>query len=112
MTIKNPFTGRWRVIEMELWGQEYVNEVTEGHFTFEKDGLGFFQFGLVDGYIDYRINKESEVERIDFSWEGQDENDPVHGRGYATLKSDIVEGRLYFHMGDNSWFRAERTVKK
>lgn len=30
---------------------------TEGHFLFEKDQLGYFQFGFVQGQIDYRIVK-------------------------------------------------------
>ena len=105
---KNPYIGKWRILEMELWDQDYVDEITEGHFTFEKDGLGYFQFGLVEGKIDYRIEKCGELERIEFSWEGQDENDLAMGRGHATLKENMLEGRFYFHLGDDSWFRAER----
>ena len=67
---KNAYIGKWRILEMELWDQVYVDEITEGHFTFEKGGLGYFQFGLVEGQIDYRIEKCGELERIEFSWEG------------------------------------------
>ena len=105
---KNPYIGKWRITEMELWDQDYVDEMTEGHFTFKKDGIGYFQFGWVEGGIDYRIEKCGEIERLEFSWEGQDENDPALGRGYVTLKEDFIEGRIYFHMGDVSWFKAER----
>ena len=42
------------------------------------------------------------------SWEGHDENDRALGRGYASLKENIIEGRLYFHLGGDSWFKAER----
>ena len=54
-----------------------------------------------------------EVERqgrpgIEFSWEGNDEMDPASGRGWAALSPDgTLEGRIFFHMGDDSWFRAE-----
>ena len=107
---KNPYIGKWRITEMELWDQEYVDEMIEGHFTFKKDGIGYFQFGWVEGGIDYRIEKCGEFERLEFSWEGQDENDPALGRGYVMLKEDFIEGKIYFHMGDVSWFRAERKV--
>jgi hypothetical protein len=30
----NPFTGRWRIISMEQWDQEYVDEEEEGYFEF------------------------------------------------------------------------------
>ena len=32
--------------------------------------------------------------------------------GYATLNEDCMEGRIYFHMGDVSWFKAEREENK
>ena len=104
----NQYIAKWRITEMEMWDQEYVDQITEGHFTFEMDGIGHFQFGLVEGEIDYRIEKCGELERIEFSWEGQDENDPDLGRGYAILKDDFIEGRIYSHMGDDSGFRAKR----
>jgi len=109
---KNTYIGKWRITEMEMWDQDYVDEMTEGHFTFEKNGIGHFQFGLVEGGVDYRIEKCGEVERLEFSWEGQDENDPAFGRGYAILNEDCIEGRIYFHMGDVSWLKAERKENK
>ncbi|MCF8037907.1 MAG: hypothetical protein K9K79_01190 [Desulfohalobiaceae bacterium] len=107
----NPYIGKWRITEMEMWDQDYVDQITEGHFTFEKDGLGYFQFGLTEGEIDYRIEKCDELERLEFTWEGRDENDPDLGRGYVILKEDFIEGRFYSHMGDDSWFKAMRVKK-
>jgi len=107
---KNPYIGKWLITEMELWDQEYVNEMTEGHFTFKKDDMGHFQFCCVEGDIDYRIEKCGEIERLEFSWEGQDDSDYAFGRGYVTLKGDMIEGKIYFHMGDVSWFKAERKI--
>jgi hypothetical protein len=38
-----------------------------------------------------------------------DEGDDVSGRGWAALNSDgTLEGHIYFHLGDDSAFRAER----
>jgi len=42
---------------MEMWDQEFIDMGTEGHFSFGKDEIGSFQFGLVQGQIDYRIGK-------------------------------------------------------
>jgi hypothetical protein len=104
----NPYLGKWRIIEMELWDKEFIDMETEGYFYFEKDEMGHFQFGLVQGQIDYRLDKIGNIERLEFSWEGQDEDDEAFGRGWAVIKNDYIEGRFYFHFGDNSAFRAEK----
>lgn len=76
---KNAFVGRWRIIEMEMWDQDYTDLVVDGNFTFDNNGFGRFQFGVVIGEIDYEIEKVNNVERLEFSFEGQDEYDPVSG---------------------------------
>ena len=93
---------------MELWDKDFIDMETEGYFHFEKDEMGHFQFGLVQGQIDYRIEKVGEIERLEFSWQGQDEDDAALGRGWAIIKSDYIEGRFYFHLGDNSAFKAKK----
>ena len=108
MKKRNPYLGKWRIIQMEMWNQEFIDMETEGHFIFEEDELGSFQFGLVQGQIDYRIEKTVEIERLEFSWEGQDENDAASGRGWAVRQNDRLECRIYFHLGDDSWFKAKR----
>ena len=46
---------------------------------------------------------------VEFSWQGSDEGDDVSGRGWAALNPDgKLEGHIYFHLGDDSAFRAER----
>jgi hypothetical protein len=107
----NPYIGKWRVIEMELWDQDFVDMETEGYFRFGDDELGYFQFGLVQGQIDYRLEKTGNIERLEFSWNGQDENDSALGRGWAVVRDDFIEGRFYFHLGDNSAFRAKKLKK-
>jgi hypothetical protein len=65
-----PFIGKWSIIEMEVWDQEYVNMEVPGHFTFKKEGMGHFQFGLVQGGMDCRVETLDARERIECSWEG------------------------------------------
>jgi len=106
-----PFIGKWLIVEMEAWDREYVNMEVPGHFTFKKDGTGQFRFGLVQGEMDYRLENMDGKARIDFSWEGQDELDPVSGRGWAVIENNELHGRIFFHMGDDSTFRAIRSLK-
>jgi len=105
---KNPYIGKWRILEMELWDRDFIDMETEGYFQFGNDEMGDFQFGLVQGQIDYRIEKIDGIERLEFSWEGQDEDDEKHGRGWAIIKNDYIDGRFYFHLGDDSWFKAKK----
>jgi hypothetical protein len=49
----------------------------------------------------------------EFSWEGHDDSDEAHGRGWATLANDgSLQGRIHFHTGDDSGFRAVRAVQR
>ena len=89
---------------MELWDQDFIDMETEGYFLFEKDEMGSFHFGAVQGQIDYRIEKTGELERVEFSWDGQNEMDDALGRGWALVNGNIMEGRFYFHLGDDSAF--------
>ena len=104
-----PFMGKWSVVEMEAWDQEYVNMEVPGHFIFKKDGTGHFQFGLVQGEMDWRMETDHGWERIGFSWEGHDELDPASGRGWAVIENEELHGRIFIHQGDDSTFRAIRS---
>jgi len=66
-------TGKWRITEMNLWDQDYIDMENEGYFSFQKDNIGNFQFGLVRGELDYRLEKSGSKKRFEFSWVGMDE---------------------------------------
>ncbi len=102
----NPFLGRWRIVEMEQWDREYIDLVVPGYIQFEKSNLGSFQFGTVQGGLDCRLETIEGRVRIEFSWEGMNDNDPGSGRGWAELRDPGLYGRLYIHCGDDSWFKA------
>ena len=56
-----------------------------------------------------RLDPPSSPPGVEFSWQGSDEGDEVSGRGWAALNPDgTLEGHIYFHLGDDSAFRAER----
>ena len=100
--------GRWRITWMESWDQDFVDEEVEGFFELEPKGIGRFQFGYVKGEIDYQETERDGKPAIEFSWDGNDEMDPAQGRGWAVLDGDEIEGRIFFHRGDDSAFRAVR----
>ena len=105
---KNEYVGKWRIKEMEMWDQDFIDPVTEGHFTFYDDESGNFQFGAVEGQIDYRIEDYGESMRLEFSWDGSDDMGPASGRGWAIIDGNVINGKIYFHMGDSSSFKAKK----
>jgi len=100
--------GRWHIVEMELWDEDAIDLVGPAFIELRDDDQGSFRFIAVEGWMDVRQVDREGRPGIEFSWEGNDEMDPASGRGWATVGADgSLEGRIYFHMGDDSAFRAE-----
>lgn len=104
---RNPFAGAWRIVWMSEWDQDYVDMEVPGHITFRVGRSGSFQFGLVQGEMDCRIDGRPNL-RIEFTWHGFDEGDELTGRGHAEIVDSELQGHLHFHLGDDSAFRAVR----
>jgi hypothetical protein len=101
--------GPWRIVEMELWDKDFLDLVGPAHITFKDEGHGSFAFGAVQGWTDCRFGTEDGLPFVEFSWQGSDEMDPASGRGWAVLMNgQCLEGRLFFHAGDESDFCAHR----
>jgi hypothetical protein len=101
-------TGRWRILEMDLWDQEAIDLVGPGFIEFKRGGTGQFGLIAVRGSLDWRTTRRDGRSAVEFSWDGDDEGDRVSGRGWAVLVDDAaLVGHLFFHMGDDSGFRAE-----
>ena len=99
------FVGTWHIYEMESWDEDYFNMEVQAYITINKNGHGDFQFGLDEGSLDYEV----ESKRLDFSFEGMDENDPCSGRGYLESPSKgVLRGKFYIHSGESSFFFARR----
>jgi hypothetical protein len=54
-----PLVGKWSIVEKEAWDQDYVNMEAPGHFTFNQDGSGHFQFVLAQGEMDCRASSRN-----------------------------------------------------
>ncbi|MBL9087411.1 MAG: hypothetical protein JNM10_09730 [Planctomycetia bacterium] len=112
MKTPTPFVGRWRIESMELWDRDAFDLLGPAHFTFEEDGLGTFRFIAVEGQIDCRFGSRDEKALVEFSWGGHDEADMASGRGWAVLDGDVLKGRIYIHLGDDSAFTAARDATR
>ena len=110
--VDNRFYGYWRIIEMEMWDRDFIDAEVPGYIQFNEHEMGLFQFGYVRGSMDCRFSKMDEKDFVEFSWEGNDEMDPALGRGLASIEGDVLIGRLFFHEGDDSEFKAKRKKNK
>lgn len=100
-------TGRWRIVEMSAWDREAIDLVEPGYIEFAGDGTGQFGFIAVRGWLDYRPVERAGHVGVELTWDGLDEGDHVSGRGSASVVDDeTIEGHLFFHLGDDSSFRA------
>ena len=109
MTRASKVTGRWRIIDMELWDMDAVDLLGPAFIEFGKDQQGSFQFLAIEGWMDLRSADHRGPSAVEFSWEGQNEMDRASGRGWAAVADDgSLDGRIFLHLGDDSGFRAVR----
>jgi hypothetical protein len=105
--MKTAFVGKWRIVEMEEWDRDYVDAEEPGHITLERKGLGDFHFGYVHAQVDWRY--DAAIDRVDFSFDGNSECDPISGRGWAKIEGKQMVGQIVFHLGDESGFKAKKS---
>ena len=88
--LKSPFTGPWRIVSMSGWDEDYIDEEVQAFIEFDKAGVGSFQFGYVQGQIDYRTTTRDGKPAVEFSWDGMDGADGtlLNGRGWAAFHTE------------------------
>lgn len=93
---------------MSGWDRDAIDLVEPGYVEFARDGTGQLGFIAVRGWLDCRpLGRDGRV-GVEFTWAGDDEGDPVSGRGWAVrVDGETIEGHVFFHLGDDSTFRAE-----
>lgn len=102
-------TGVWRIVEIDLWDAEAIDLLGPGYIQFGADRTGRFRFIAVEGWMDCQSRQRDGRPCVEFTWEGGDDGDPASGRGWAALDEDgSLRGHIYFHLGDDSGFRAVR----
>lgn len=79
----SPFTGRWRIVSMSAWDQEFIDEEEKekGYLEFDQKNNGQFHFGYVHGQMDCRLTTRDGEAAVEWTWDGNDEMEPAQGRG-------------------------------
>jgi hypothetical protein len=100
--------GRYRITSTEVWDSEALDLVEPAFIRFDGERDGEFRMIAIVGDLDCRHGTRDGRPSVEFSWEGMDEMDEASGRGWAVLEEDgSLNGRLFFHQGDDSAFTAE-----
>src|SRR3984957_16620389 len=71
------FAGRWRIVEMDVWDNDFLDLIEMAHLTFKgaADG-GRDRLRRAEG-LPVRYGARDGSACAEFSWEGHDENDPA-----------------------------------
>ena len=108
----SPFIGRWHIVSMTKWDEDFINAEVQGFIEFDDKSSGSFQFGYVSGDMDCSLTTRDGEPAVEWSWDGNDEMEHAEGRGWAVLKDDELHGMIFFHEGDESGFMAKRAKGK
>jgi hypothetical protein len=107
---KSPFVGRWRIVSMSAWDQDYIDEEEEGFFEFDEKGSGEFHFGYVHGQMDCRLTTRDGEPAVEWTWDWQRRNGPGagprlgRGEGRRTARHDLLPQRRRFGVrGEEGW---------
>ena len=106
--VKGRVEGRWRITSTDLWDVDAIELMGPACIEFEAGGSGWLRLIAVEGLIDWRRGVVGGRGRVEFTWDGDDEGDRVNGRGWAEVVQDVLRGHIFFHLGDDSGFRAVR----
>lgn len=97
--------GRWRIVESDIWEDDYLDLVGPAAILFEANGHGDFAFGCIQAGMDLEYGRTI----VFFRWAGFDESDEVTGSGSAELTDDgTLEIALSFDNGDDAVLTARR----
>lgn len=101
--IAEKFQGRWRIVEMDNWSNDYLDLMETAHITFTDASDGEIAFGALIGWLDVRYGMRDGQPCAEFSWQGQDNTDSASGRGWLTMdEQGRILGRLFIHCGEES----------
>jgi hypothetical protein len=112
MVTESEFAGKWKVIEAVDMLEDYLSQSPDPHILIivnEKNEVtGSYQFGTQDGYIDGRFEKNEDIQKLIFSFEGWDEADLMNGSGTLAVESgDTYLLTMKYENGNTFSFRCQ-----
>ena len=108
--MENIFLGKWHITEMEHCSNETLNKTEQAFIEFDSNSRGQFLFCTVEAIMDYRIYHRNDNLRLEFSFEGIEDNRQVSGRGWLQVNGDKMLGHIYFYKGKDTQFVAQRVM--
>ena len=106
---RNPFRGSWRIVSTDVWEPKELDDFAPAHISFGKDNHGVLSLLAISADVDYRVGVRDGEPIVEFSWEGDDDGNPISGRGWARRDARGLVGRLFIHGGDKAEFTAQRS---
>ena len=104
------FAGRWRIVEMDVWDDEFLELVEQAHLTFKGAADGEIAFGALKGFLDVRYGARAGAACAEFSWEGHDDDHPASGRGWVIIgTAGRLVGHFFIHNAEDAGFVCEPT---
>ena len=98
-------TGRWRIVEADLWDHDYLDMAEPAYLQIGHDGRTAFAFGCVTAGGELEYSRTI----VFFRWSGFDEGDEISGGGSAELQDDgTIEIELSFDNGDDAILTGRR----
>ena len=95
--------GKWRIVEMPMWGADHLNLLGPAYIEFDGKGGSEIAFGALQATLECATTPSG----VDFDSYGFDEMDEVRGEGWVELQDDhSLIGEFAYHNGDESDLRA------
>ena len=94
------FAGRWRIVETDVWDNEFLDLAEQAHITFSGSEDGEIVFGAISADLDVRYGSRDGSACAEFSWQGSDDGAEACGRGWVTFGT---AGRLVGHFYIHKW---------
>jgi len=101
---ENPFIGQWRITEMPMFSIEMFEPPM---LWVHDERHGFLKFCGIEAGVDYETSERDGKPFMEFTW-WEPHRKPHCGRGWAVIEGDTMHGKIYFHAGDHSEFKAVR----
>ncbi len=92
-------SGRWRILEADLWDRGYLDLVEPAYLRIGTDGWAEFVFGAVNATAELEYGHRIVL----FRWSGFDEGDEISGSGSVELQHDgSIKIELFSDNGDDA----------
>ncbi len=116
MVTESEFAGRWKFIEAVDMVEDYLNHSTDPYLLIQVNEIGeakgSYQFGTQEGYIDGRVERDNQYNKLIFSFEGWDEADLVNGSGtFCAESGDTFLFAMKYENGDTFRIRCRKTLE-